>query len=159
MCATEHIPDEDDIWRHLFAPAMQEPAGNLRWENVFMFKSQFGYNESVAWSKYADLNKVHELGCKKQSNDRGEGKQTTYIGAICARVARIRTLKSKNGVGFEVIHDPSGDQGMHHAHIRYAAANAAPNKNDKSELKVLLREIFSEPHEHACPEEAAAKAA
>jgi len=133
---------------------MKKPGGDLWWENVFMFKSDRSHAESVVWNRYAaSLAEVHALGCYKQRQDRAAGKsKATYFGAIHANVGEIRGLRSKNGIRFDVVHEPK--EGPHHAHIKYEFHNRAPTPNDKSELKVLLRKKFSNPPSgHMCPEE------
>ena len=154
MPVVEEIPDDDRVSRHLYRPSMGSATSDLRWDNVFMFEASYGRRESLVWSRYAaTLTAVHFLGCEKQRADRAKDKPTTYLGALSSSVGAIRRLKSKNGARFEIVHAPN--EGMHHVEMTFAAA-PAPNKNDRSELKVLLREVFGGADEHVCPDEQAA---
>jgi hypothetical protein len=154
--ATEIIPSEDEVARHLFEPSMRKPDLTLQWQNIFMFKTdrQPPNCESVVWTKYAAWSDgVHELGCEKQRHDRAEGRAAqTYIGAMKAGVGAIRALRTAGGARFDVVHDPTGGQGVHHAHITMVDA---AKKNDRTELKAKLQAAFSPLHGHACNEAAA----
>lgn len=149
MEAAEDISDAHCVWRHLFEPSMKLPAGDLHWENIFMFEKRYGARESLVWCMYAPtVDDVHALGCAKQKRDRTAGKATIYFGACVAVAGNIRELRSKNGSRFDVYHAP--EEGRHHAEVKYIPSPTA-TKNDKSELKVLLRETFGPTHLHRCP--------
>lgn len=150
MPPPDDIPDGDDVSRLLFAPSMGAPGGELVWDNVFMFKTDRNYCESVVWRHHAPaLINVHNIGCEKQAADRAEGRTSTYFGALTGRVGRIREIRSKNGARFQVVHVP--EEGVHHAHIAYLH-DAPITKNDKAELKKGIRAEFAERSEHTCPE-------
>lgn len=146
----EKIPDDDDVSRHLFSPSMGNTGGDLVWGNVFMFKTDNQFRESIVWRKYArTLADVHGLGCQKQTNDRAAGKKITYFGALTGNVGRIRAIRSKTGARFQVLHVP--DEGIHHAEISYIQDRPL-SKNDKAELKRGIKEEFRDRSEHSCPD-------
>lgn len=148
----EAVPDGDGVSRHLFAPGMGSFQSDLVWDAVFMFRSDRGCAESLVWRKYAPtIEDVHALGCDKQSSDRNAGKNITYFGALSANVGTIRALRSLNGFRFYVEHEPV--EGQHHLHIGYFDHQKL-SKNDKTELRKLLRDRFSERSDHVCPEAA-----
>lgn len=145
----ENIPDLDDISRHLFAPAMGSPGGELIWVNVFMFKTERNFRESVVWRKYAPMiADVHRHGCAKQDNDRRNGKDCTYFGALTGSVHEVRNIRSKSGARFQVLHVP--DEGNHHAEISYLQDRVL-TKNDKAELKGEIKKRFQARSDHTCP--------
>jgi hypothetical protein len=145
----ESIPGADNVSRHLFAPGMGFPDGNLVWDNVFMFKTERNFKESVVWRKYAPkICDVHVLGCVKQTADRANGKNCSYFGALTGNVDEIRRIRSKTGAYFEVIHVPV--EGIHHAEIGYSHDRAL-TKNDKAELKSEIRRKFHDRADHRCP--------
>jgi hypothetical protein len=147
----EIITGEDHVSRHLFAPAMGFPNGDLIWECVFMFKKERECRESVVWRRYAaTLTDVHELGCAKQTTDRNSGKvNCTYFGALTANVDQIRRLRSKTGARFQVLHAPQ--EGIHHAEVSYLHDRQL-TKNDKAELKHGIKNTFLDRANHTCPD-------
>jgi hypothetical protein len=148
----ETIPSSDFVSRHLFEPSMRKADRELVWENVFMFQSKNSFKESIVWRRYAPtIEQVHALGCSKQYNDQEIGKKTIYIGALTANAGSILGLKSKNGFQYAIVHDPSDGQGIHHAHVQFDISCGEPGKNDKLELKVLLKDVFSQIENHSCP--------
>jgi hypothetical protein len=147
----EVIPGDDDVSRHLFAPSMRSPSGDLIWVNVFMFKTDRNYRESVVWRKYAaTIAEVHALGCTKQAGDREAGKKFTYFGALTGNVDEVRKIRSKTGARFQVLHVP--DEGNHHAEISYLHDREL-TKNDKAELKDAIKKKFLARAEHTCPQD------
>src|SRR4051812_1244204 len=101
---------------------------DLIWMNIFMFKTDRNFRESVVWRKYApDIQDVHSLGCTKEWADRRLGKDCTYFGALSGNVDRIRDVKSAKGARLEVVHVPS--EGIHHAEIGYVRGHEL-TKND-----------------------------
>lgn len=140
----EDIDDADEVSRQLFEPSMRDSNGQYTWQNIFMFKTENKFAESVVWRRHAPLiEDVHALGCVKQKNDRDEGKKSTYIGAMTGIVKKVREIRTANGAKFIVIHDPSGGQGIQHAHIQYDMTEKPLTKNDKAELKKKICELFS----------------
>jgi hypothetical protein len=146
----EDIPGADNVSRHLFAPSMGCPGGDLIWVNVFMFKTERSYRESVVWRRYAvDIAEVHALGCAKQVADRDAGKKDcAYFGALTGNVDELRSIKSKNGAGLQVLHVPA--EGFHHAEISYLHDREL-TKNDKAELKDGIKKKFLARADHRCP--------
>ena len=148
----EVIPDADDLSRHLYSPFMGKIGGDLVWDNVFMFPSKGNYCESFIWRKYViTIAGVHSLGCDKEFRDKAKGKNSTYIGALTGRVSEVRKLKSKGGAKFKVAHIPF--EGIFHVHISF---ENGPNleKSDKTELKILIRDKFSDRSGHKCQDAA-----
>jgi hypothetical protein len=143
----EIIPDPEMVSRLLFEPSMRREDENIFWENVFQFPTAAGGCESVIWRKYAmTVADVHNLGCEKQTSDRNKGRhQTTYFGAITGNVGEIKAIRSANGICFTIVHVP--DEGVFHAHVAFSPGS---KKNDRTELKVLLRSKFSALEAHAC---------
>ena len=143
----EIIPDLDSVSRLLFEPSMRREDQDIFWENVFQFPTAAGGCESVIWRQYAvSISDVHGLGCEKQTADRNKGRnQSTYFGAITGNVGEIRAIRSASGIGFTIVHVP-GD-GVFHAHVAFSPGS---KKNDRAELKVLLRSKFGALEAHAC---------
>ena len=149
------MPDDHVVSRWVFYPRMTTEEHELIWHTVFEFPK--GRPESVVWRKYLpDIQHVHREGCLREAcaNKRNEerGKDLIrYEGAISAQVGRIRSIRSSNSFGFAVAHDPSDGQPIYHAHIAYAADADRPlTKQDKIELKTLLRAVFSDLSAHSC---------
>ena len=128
---------------------MGEPEGELIWGNVFMFKTDRDFKESVVWRKYAPLIiDVHKLGCEKQASDRRAGRtNATYIGALTANVGEVRNIRSAKGARFRILHEP--DEGIHHAEISYDP-NHSLTRNDKAELKMQIKSKFQTRDDHIC---------
>jgi hypothetical protein len=143
----EIIPDLDSVSRLLFAPTMRREDSDIFWENVFQFPTIAGGCESVIWRKYAEtIADVHDLGCEKQAADRNKGRnQSTYFGAITGNVGEIKSIRSANGIGFTIVHVP--EEGKFHAHVAFSPGS---KKNDRAELKVLLKSKFSALEAHTC---------
>jgi hypothetical protein len=143
----EIIPDPDMISRLLFEPGMRDSDQDIFWDGVFQFPSDAGNCESVVWRKYAaTIAEVHAMGCAKQISDRDNGRvRSTYFGAITGIVGDIRSMKSACGISFTVVHVPA--EGIFHAHIGFSPGS---KKNDRSELKVLLRSKFGQVESHTC---------
>lgn len=136
----EAIPDDDDASRHLFKPNMGSRYGDLIWSNVFMFQSKQGYCESLVWRRHATIDRVHELGCQKETNDRAAGRvDRTYLGALTARVGTVRAIRSGRGARFDVVH--AEEEGVHHLHVKYVNG-AGLSPNDKAELKSKIKTAF-----------------
>jgi hypothetical protein len=145
--APEIISDPEMVSRLLFEPSMRREDAEIFWENVFQFPSAAGSCESLIWRKYAvAIADVHGLGCEKQKADRKKGRdQSTYFGAITGNVGDIKAIRSAGGIGFTIVHVP--DEGIFHAHVAFSPGS---KKNDRSELKVLLRSKFGRLESHKC---------
>lgn len=143
----EIINDPEMVSRLLFEPNMRREDNEIFWENVFQFPTNAGSTESVIWRKYAAaVADVHVLGCEKQKADRDKGRnQSTYFGSITGNVGEIRTIRSASGIGFTVVHVP--DEGQFHVHVAFTPGS---KKNDRTELKILLRSKFGALDAHAC---------
>ncbi|QHP70452.1 hypothetical protein EI171_26075 [Bradyrhizobium sp. LCT2] len=146
--AAENISDDDLVSRLLFEPSMRKEEKDLVWDNIFQFPSDQGQCESVLWrAKAPTIDEVHSSGCAKQASDRAKGKdRSTYFGSITGKVSDIRSLKSATGACLTVEHAP--DEGKSHAHIGFSPGT---KKNDRSELKVMLRSAFGALEPHTCP--------
>jgi len=136
------IPDEDKVHRTIFRPFMQGADGMLN-RGVFMFQERNGVRkESLIWDRYVTTpNAIHELGIKKETDARADGKEQTYTGYISAIAKAIKQI-SVNGHGFILIHEP--EEGQHHIGIRFNPD--IPDNKDRhlrNELKTLLIECFS----------------
>lgn len=144
----ESIPDSDEVSRLLYEPGMRAASRDLFWNNVFQFPSDAGGCESVVWRKYAaTIEDTHSIGCEKQASDRAKGRaRSTYFGAITGNVGEIRSIKSTRGIGLVVEHAPS--EGQFHAHLGFAPGS---QKNDRTELKVMLKSKFGSVEAHLCP--------
>jgi hypothetical protein len=151
----EFIPDGDDISRWIFYSHMSNEERELIWTGVFVFPNE--RPESIVWRKYLKtMEEVHEKGCeceiKKNEERKKSGKKLQrYDGAINARVVDIRKIRNSKKHGFLVEHDPSNEQGIHHAQIRYDVSHDYDfTKQDKIELKSQLKAVFSDLFPHAC---------
>jgi hypothetical protein len=146
------IEDPDMVSRLLFEPGMRSQDNDLHWENVFQFPTVDGNVESVIWRKHAiSIEDVHRHGCEKQKNDRAKGRsKSTYFGAITGNVGDIRSLQSSGGIRFVVNYVPK--EGKAHAHIGFSPGS---KKNDRNELKFVLRAKFGNLEPHACENEGA----
>lgn len=148
----EDVPDDEDASRHLFAPSMGAPGGDLIWSNVFQFPSEANYCESLVWRRYAPtMAEVHTLGCNTQAFKRGQGRNQTYIGALTSNIGRLRCLRSLNGARFIIEQVP--DEGQWHLHISFDQTQSL-TRNDKAELKKKIKDEFAARSEHACEEAA-----
>lgn len=149
------MPDEDDVSRWVFYPHMTNNERELIWSGVFMFSNN--RPESVVWRKYLEqIQQVHDHGCIREEfvnrSRRLESKPVLrYEGALTAQVGRIRRIRSLNNYKFCVVHDPSGGQGIYHAHIAYdVGPDQSLTKHDKIELKSLLKDVFSDLAMYSC---------
>jgi hypothetical protein len=146
--SVELIRDEDAIYRQLDFPRMYNDAKEMIWENIFQFPN--GEPESLVWSKYAaTADEVHRIGCNREARTRQRVPDMRYIGFISSTAAAVRAIKTRPGHGFSVIHAPG--EGIHHAEVSYlSAAGAKLTKNEKSELKLALRQVFGGYIPHSC---------
>lgn len=154
--AIEEIPNDDTVSRLVDFPHKYNEDRELIWESVFAFtKSKGQYTgESVNWSKYcATPDEIHALGCAWQRAKRERVPTMEYVGYMVAGVADIRAVNNRRGHSFQVIHDPDGNQGQHHAEIRYlqSATEGVPfESGDREELKLALRKEFGPLVPHKC---------
>ncbi|CAN7779848.1 hypothetical protein LJR084_008128 [Variovorax sp. LjRoot84] len=145
----EHIPDEDVVSRLIDAPHKVSADDELKWECVFEFPA--GQPESVVWRKYKPaIDDVHRSGCERQKTKRVDKPAWTYKGAISSAVGSIRAIRNARGHGFQVLHEPS--EGQEHAEVAYLVGGDALQKNDKTELKSMLRDAFADQDPHDCSE-------
>jgi hypothetical protein len=144
----EQVLNEEDVSRLILRPRMyDDDANKLIWNIVFEFPKR--PCESAVWRKYAPADAdVHRCGDEVEVTIRQRRPETRYVGFISANVGEIRSIETARGHGFSVNHEPGEGQGMHHVHICYRVHadqdTSALTKNDKNELKLLLREIFDE---------------
>ena len=142
----EQVPDGDGVARIILKPRMYDAHNNsLIWDVVFQFPG--GRCESAVWRKYAATDDaVHQVGHEVEETIKLRRSNTLYIGFISANVGEIRSVETARGHGFSVVHDPSEDQGLHHVHICYRPQGDQDptdlTRNDKNELKLLLRNVF-----------------
>lgn len=157
LISIEHVPNEDRIARWLFEPPeIYNDAKELLWLEIFRFPSRRGSCESVVWFRYAKtMREVHRLACDREKALLREGKSRNYLGALTGNVGQIRRVRSRNGHGFTVSHEPS--EGQHHAHICYVPTAGSTldslTKNDKKELRYSLGKVFGNLARHTCPRE------
>jgi hypothetical protein len=140
MPPVEPIPNEDAIHRQVDFPGMYNDAKALIWENVFQFPN--GEPESLVWGKYAaTADEVHRIGCDREAKTRQRNPDMRYIGFISSTAGVVRAIKTRPGHGFSVVHAPA--EGIHHAAVSYLSAGGTKLKrNEKSELKLALRQVF-----------------
>jgi hypothetical protein len=146
----EDIPDEQLVSRHIDSPHKWKPE-----EREFVEERLFEFPkpdeaESLVWRKYAPtLDAVHKLGCGRQQEKRATKPNWTYEGAITTHVAAIRSIQTKDGHGFSVVHAP--DEGIWHAHVCYRKQDGQEfNRVHKMDLKEHLRGVFSDLEPHTC---------
>lgn len=149
----EIIADEDDVHRLIDFPTMYEESKGLVWELIFQLPSP-DLCESVVWNKYAPTSEsVHHLGLEREAKKRLTKPTMRYIGFITAAVGAIRAIRTRPGHGFSVVHKPA--EGVHHAEISYLPAGGADlgtlRKDEKNELKLALRQVFSALNKYAPP--------
>jgi len=149
----ESIPASDDVSRHLFFPHMLKNS-EILWKRVFQFQPENNYCESVVWRKYAQsILDVHVLGSIKVKKDRITRTDRLYLGAFTCSVNLIINLETDSNIQCKIKHDPSENQGRHHAHLKLLLPEnmTKPSKNDKSEIRLKLKRIF-EPLEECDPD-------
>ncbi|MHB8545086.1 MAG: hypothetical protein ACYC9S_13965 [Leptospirales bacterium] len=142
----EEIPDSDPVHRWIFAPRMWNTIqDHLIWEGVWEFKRDHHCCESVVWSRHASSRKVHELGKEQEKRKLEEkpGRDILYVGYLSGISGKIRSFRSARGHGLIVRHEPG--EGIHHVHLCYQKADGVDlTKNDRSELKLKLKDFFPE---------------
>ena len=148
----EEIPVDHEVSRQIFWPHKFQDKTGVIWASAFMFSG--GDGESVVWRKYKpQAADVHELGCEHQKRKKASTPEADfrYVGFITAQVGAIQAVITARGFSFAVIHDPSDGQGKHHAEIRRQQAGPGkPTPNDKSDLLVHLKNVFSALEPHSC---------
>ncbi|WP_174874897.1 hypothetical protein [Vogesella oryzae] len=146
----EEMPGGDVVARLIDLPRMYTHVEHLIWGCIFEFPQSQG--ESVVWSKYAPIpDGVHNVGCGREREKCLVKPDFRYAGYISAIIQRVTEIRNARGHGFLVVHEPS--PGVHHAEIRYFSnpqANEPIKKADKTELKALLQDVFSDLVPHAC---------
>lgn len=148
VAEVEQIPDSDDLSRHIDFPHKYRSDEDLIWPNVFEFPN--GNKESLVWRKYKPtIEEVHGLGCEREAAKKASKPEWSYKGAITTTAGSIRSIKSKRGHGFKVAHEPI--EGIYHAEIERANDPDAPfNKNDKNELRDMLKSAFGPLEPYSC---------
>jgi hypothetical protein len=138
-CAIEQIPDGDSVSRYVMTFMMTN--GSLDPYQFFMFPR--GEPESVVWRKYARTDfDVHSVACSSTARAR-------YLGFRSATKAAIVSLKTRNGHGLDVLHDPP--EGRYHAVVQFKPVPGHQmNKTDRSELKEYLAKTFQGYRPHNC---------
>lgn len=142
----EEIPDQDRVARQIERPYSYHDLDKVLWDNAFQFAR--GQGESVSWDKYApNAVDIHAIGKAREAQKRANGKIITYMGYVnCTSVGGIRELRSPNGHGFIVTHEPA--EGIYHCEIRFFIAGGGPytdlKTSEKADLKVSLHRCFGE---------------
>jgi hypothetical protein len=138
----EHVPNEEAISRLIYYPRMYEAYEGLIWQVVFEFPKSTC--ESVVWRRYAPgVEDVHTIGKDIEEQKKLRRPDVRYVGFISAHVGDVRSIRTANGHSFTVMHEPS--EGRHHAHVCYnSACERDLTKNDKNELKMMLRKTFDD---------------
>lgn len=144
----EKIPGGESICRHIFFPHMYNKFNELVWMNVFEFPGS--QCESTIWRRYVNrMEDIRRLGCERERELKATNPEKQYRGAIWARVRDVRRFRNPNNHGFYLVHEPA--EGEHHVHICYhVSPGTQMTKNDKNELKLALKRIFSDVLPHAC---------
>ena len=150
----EEIGDTELISRLVDEPRMYTADKGLIWPNVFEFPQS--QHESTVWRRHAPKdNDVHEIGFERERRRRDDYPDRSpmrYVGFITSQVGEVRSLKNARGHGFSVDHLPE-DRRRYHAGISYAPApGVSLSKNDKTELKQYLRQVFGPLASHGCDE-------
>jgi hypothetical protein len=143
----EEVPNQDTVARQIEQPfSYNDLEKKVLWEEAFKFPK--GVGESVCWDKYAPTAAdIHAIGKAREAEKRAKGKAMTYVGYVTSTsVGDIRDIRSQNGHGFTVTHEPA--EGDYHCEIRYLIAGGGPYKNlkttDKTDLKFAIRKYFGE---------------
>lgn len=145
----EQIPDNDSLSRHIDFPHKYRPDEDLIWwPAVFEFPD--GKGESLVWRKYKPtIEEVHALGCEREAKKKESKPDWLYKGAITTKAGSIRSIKNSRGHGFRVAHEPT--EGIYHAEIARSNDPAMTfNKNDKNELREMLKDVFGPMAPHSC---------
>lgn len=135
-------------------PVMYKGDNGLIWDVIFQFptnkQTEVPDGESLIWSKYApNLQAVHAIGCARESLRKVLKPGIRYRGCLNAPAGIIRSVRNSRGHGFKIYHAPI--EGIHHAEVNYLPATGSSlSKGDKSELKLMLRNVFSDLMEHSC---------
>jgi len=142
----EEIPNADIVSRLLENPRTYD---RKLLDAVFEFINN--EHESVIWRKHApDDTDVHRYGCEWEASKRERRPNMRYVGFISVDAGAIRGIRTAKGHGFLVIHRP--EEGVQHAGIEYDFAPGAqsPGRGEKTELKLILRNVFGSLQPHSC---------
>jgi hypothetical protein len=147
----EVIEDDEAVSRQLDSPQMYNEHDGVLWKTAFMFSTPV---ESLVWRKYkAAISEVHEFGCTRQLQMRLAKAGWSYAGSITTLAGRIRSIKTARGHGLLVVHRPEDGQGQHHAEVELQPMDGLEiKKNDRSELRLMLQDVFDPIDGHRCPE-------
>ena len=150
--AVDEIPLTDQLSRFIDSPhKYSEREQELLAENVFMFNEEKDgrRRESLVWRRHKPhIGDVHILGCQIQENKKANKPDYRYKGAITADVQRISLIRSTLMNGFSVKHDP--EEGVWHVEISYAQHAGPITRNERTELRAKLREVFGAIEPHSC---------
>jgi hypothetical protein len=146
----EVIDDGDEVSRQLDSPLMYNDQEGVIWKTAFMFSTPV---ESLVWRKYkVNVSDVHELGCSRQEKMRLSKPAWSYAGSVTTTAQRIRLIKTARGHQLLVVHRPENEQGQYHAEIEfYPMAGLQIKKSDRSELRLMLSNVFEPIESHRCP--------
>ncbi len=93
---------------------------------------------------------LYRLGCEREAEVRERKPDMSYAGFVASIAGAVRAIQTRAGHGFRVRHEPR--EGDDHAEISYRPAPGKQvselEKNEKSELKLALRQKFGDlvPH-------------
>jgi hypothetical protein len=151
VCDAKEIPDEDLISREVDFPLRYTDKGELVWEQIFVFASNEPI-ECVMWRRYAPKDEdVHFHGCDRERAVRARKPEFRYTGFVSTAAAVVRSIKTRAGHSFEVIHTPK--EGAAHAEIRFKPAlDKAFTRAEKNELRLSIRKVFGDHVPHSCEE-------
>lgn len=146
MEVVDSIPSSDNVSRHLYYPFMYDDGNcHIAWNKIFTFQRKNKFCDSVVWRKYAEsIDQVHAIGCEKVKVDNEIDPNRKYVGAYTGSVREIRDISTDHNIHLEVVHDPTEDQGIHHAHLKLLLPDGMkkPSRNDRSEIFSKLEPIF-----------------
>jgi hypothetical protein len=156
LAPVEDIPDVDRVSRWIFAPRVYDDNDGIKLDLVFEFPSSKEYpkgaNESVMWSRYADENEVHRLGCDAETRMKARKPATKYMGCVCTTAGAIRAIVNGRGYCLAVNHAPG--EGIAHAEVSYSsndpAAMETMQRSDRNELKIMIKKILGPLLPHDC---------
>lgn len=146
----EEILPDHQVSRHVDAPHKWKLA-EAAFEEQRLFEFPKDQAESVVWRKHVPLiGDVHHMGCLRQAQKRESRPDYTYVGAITSTAAAIRSIRIKDGHGFQLEHAP--EEGLWHAHVSYLRRpDAEFTRAHKMDLKEHLRNVFGALDRHTCP--------
>lgn len=149
------IPDRDELSRLIFVRSLFQDDLDYIEIELFEFPSDlerpdYHRAESVVWRAFCvSDDEVNTLGCAKESEKRISGKNQVYLGARTATAGAIRAKRTQRGHGFTVVHYPK--EGDWHVHIVVVEKpDVKYNKQDKSDVRALMQNLFCPRRDHRC---------